>query len=740
MNGPLAGVRIVDLGGGQAAALAALLLAQAGASVTKLDDAGAEGILSPTEDRLWNRLKVRMAIDSRTAAGRSEIETALGPADILIHDRVPDEARAAGIDADTLDARFPNLIHAAIGGWPAGHPKEDTPVRDVLALAEAGLLDEQAALKRDGPVYLRFPLGSNHAAYLAAIGALARLYARHQTGCGGRVYTSLVQGALIPMMMYWSRAERPTRSVANGMPKINSPATLFECSDGLWIHTMGQVTLAAPVREALKAMPLEEREKYNVKYANANHKYLEDWGAIEVIFKTRPRDFWLNELWAADVPVQPVLRMGEIYSDKQAAANGYFVDVDVPGLGVTRQPGAPFQIEAKTGDPAKAARDNRDIRFPLAGIKVLDLGNFLAGPLGAMLLGDLGADVIKLEATSGDPLRPVEWAFNGCQRNKRDIAVQLKDEKGREVMHQLVRWADVLHHNQRLPAAERLGFGYEATQRINPKLTYCHVSSYGSKGARKDWPGFDQLFQAASGWEYEGAGEGNPPIWYRFGMLDHLGALASVMATLLALFRRDQSGLGELVGASLLGAGLVTSETFVLPDGTLAPYRKLDSEQLGVSPVERIYLCRDGWLAVSARSPESSLDTLAAIFGTIEIAPLLTELTVAQAQARFAGSDIAATEVRLDNKDAFFDDQANRDIGLIATFDHPVYGKFEHIGALWDFGQLAVRLDRAPPLLGQHTTEILTELGYDQGTQEALSAACIVAGTAPVVHPLAQAL
>lgn len=737
MNGPLTGINVVDLGSGQAASMATLLLAQAGAFVTKLDDASADTILQRTQDTLWNRLKKRFSIDSRTQQGRAEIHQAIASADILIHDKVPSEARLLGLDADTLDARFPNLIHVAIGAWPAGHPKEDTPVRDVLALAEAGLLDEQEAVGRDGPIYLRFPLGSNHAAYLAAVGALARLCARRRTGLGGRVQTSLVQGALIPMMMHWSRAERPTRSVAFGMPKNNSPATLFECGDGRWIHTMGQVVQAPTIRQALEAMPPEDRARHNLKFANANHIYLQDWGAIEAIFKTGPRDAWLNELWASDVPAQPVLKMGEIYSDVQAVENGFIAESDVPELGSVRLPGTPFQIEPQTAEPTAATQKSQTLRFPLEGVKVLDLGNFLAGPLAAMILGDLGAEVIKLEAASGDPLRSAEWAFNGCQRNKRAIAIQLKDPKGREVMQQLVQWADILHHNQRMPAAAKLGFDYPAAHAINPKLIYCHVSSYGTQGARKDWPGYDQLFQAAAGWEHEGAGEGNPPIWNRFGMMDHLGALVSVMATLLALLRRDQTGSGEFIAASLLGASVATVETFVLPDGTLAPYLKLDSEQLGVSPVERLYKCRDGWLAVSARSPDSSLDTLTGIFGTVEIAPLLAELSLTEARARFANSDICAVEVRLNNKDVFFDDPANHALGLVTAYDHAAYGRLEQIGALWDFGKLAVRIERAPPVLGQHTTDILNELGYDETAQASLAASGIIARSVPPVSAVA---
>lgn len=717
MTTVLNGHYAIELVGGMALARAGLLLSQSGADVVRVALAGEAALLSDVQDALWNRGKANETIDLASDAGKARLAELLAGADMLIHDRLPSRARALGLDAATLDAAYPKLIHVAIGGWPFGHAKQETPVSDGLVLAEAGILDEQAAVNRDGPIWLRFPLGSSHAGYLAVVGALARLYARARTGRGGPVYTSLIQGALVPLMMHWQRAEHPTPSIRFGMPK-DSGATLFECADGLWIHTMGMPFQAPAMQAALDAMDAEERTAYNAKYAGRVIKYLEDWGAIEAVFKTRPRAEWLELLWAADVPVQPVLPMGALYTDEQSQANGYVIDVDDPRFGATRQPGAPMQVDWD-GPAARAASapEARAMAFPLDGLKVLDIGNFLAGPLAPMMLADLGADVIKLEATSGDPMRPGEWAFNGCQRNKRDVAVQLKDPQGRAVMERLVDWADVVHHNQRVPAAEKLGFGYAAVHARNPKAIYCHVSSYGPKGPRKDWPGYDQLFQSSAGWEYEGAGEGNPPMWHRFGMMDHLGALASVVATLLALIRRDRTGEGEFVAASLLGASLASVETLQLADGSLAPYPRLDSAQMGISNVERLYQCADGWIAVDApgKALPAGFGEASALAGTAD-----------QALATLKGAGLPAVRVALGNRDGFLDDPANRAARIVATFSHPTLGRFEHIGALWDFVDLGTRLDLAPPMLGQHSNEILESIGIDQAGRDALLAAGVV--------------
>src|SRR5439155_7566681 len=112
------------------------------------------------------------------------------------------------------------------------------------------------------------------------------------------------------------------------------------------------------------------------------------------------------------------------------------------------------------------------------------------------------------------------------------------------------------------------------------------------------------VFQSSSGWELEGAGEGNPPMWHRFGMMDHQCAMASLVATLLGLYRRDETGEGQFVAASLLGASVMTaSETLLRADDTLAPYARLDGDQMGVSDTQRLYRCADGWVAIVADRP-----------------------------------------------------------------------------------------------------------------------------------------
>ena len=743
----LDGIRVLDLATGIAAPTAAMMLAEAGADVVKVEPPSGDPSRAKPGFAVWNRSKRSVVLDLERDEGRKQFGRLLRGADVLLHDLGPKAAAARGLDDATLTATYPSLIVCSVPAFPVSHPDADRCARDTLVMARMGLFDEQQAVKRDGPVFLRIPLGSIGAWHLAAAGVVARLIARERDRRGGAAHTSLMQGALIPMTMHWARAETPTASFARGMPK-DAGDSLYQCGDGQWMHLMGNPEPAPLMQEVLAEMGEDAVREANGRHSGGQMGAVApNYGATVEAFLKRPRQDWLESLWASDIPVQPCLALGELYFDEQANLNQYVVEVDDPVWGATRQPGHPFTTEpdSKVRGPApglgehdrEVLSEEREARFeatgsggskpPLDGLKVLDFGNFLAGPLAPMLMADLGADVIKLEATSGDMMRwAVERTFSGCQRGKRGIALDLKAPATRPVIEALARWADVVHHNLRYPAAKRLRIDYDSLKEINPDLVYCHTSSYGPKGPRADWPGFDQLFQAASGWEYEGAGEGNRPMWHRFGMMDHQNALASLTATLLAVYHQRRTGTPQFCAASLLGASILTvSETFVGSDGELVPFPKLDAEQMGVSRYHRIFECSDKrWIAVAAESEEeqralleatgaSGPEELAVAVGGVAQEPLLWQLEQA---------GVPAEPVRFEQMDAFFDAAGSQAAGLVARYPHPTWGAVEQIGSLWNLGDLPPRLDRASPTLGQHSREIFEELELDPALFDSLKA------------------
>ena len=740
--GVLAGVRVVDLTRHRAGASAALMLAELGADVVKLRVASEAGTgMSDVQAAIWDRSKAVQDIDLDAEAGRQQLAQLLDGADVVVQDRTPDERSAMGLDQASVCLHRPGLVFATIGSWPDAHPHACRAVDDTLVLAEVGLMDEQQPLDRDGPAFVGFPLGSAHAAFLCASGIIVRLSTRLATQRGGAVGTSLAQGALLPMMMYWSRAEKPSPSMVKGMPK-HTPQTMYECQDGKWMHVMGDPARAPAVRALLEEMGAENIRIANDCFYGDGPITLPNIGALGQVFKQLSREAWLDKLWAADVAVQPAMETGALFHDAQAIASGYVASVDTV-FGPTIQAALPLHIDPPAalrphgGSPAWPPRPASNASpggpaagsatRPLAGIKVLDFGAYLAGPVATMLLADLGADVIKIEVINGEPMRHVEWAFNGCQRGKRVLGIDLGKPGAAAVLERLVRAADVVHHNQRLPTARKLGIDYDTLRKINPTLIYAHVSAYGPLGPRKDWPGFDQLFQASAGWELEAAGQGNRPTWLRFGMMDHLAGLSSLLATVGALYHRQRSGTGQAVAASLLGASLFTLDTALDGDGKLLPYDRVDSRQLGFSSTRRLYQCADGWLAASG--PKQSLAALLKLAGSADVGALEAHLLaapVSEALRLFARAGIAAVLVAQANGAAFLNDSDNRKADLVASYPHPKYGVLDQIGALWQFSDTLLAIDRAPPMVGQHTREILAECGFSSAEIDDLLAAGVV--------------
>jgi crotonobetainyl-CoA:carnitine CoA-transferase CaiB-like acyl-CoA transferase len=380
---------------------------------------------------------------------------------------------------------------------------------------------------------------------------------------------------------------------------------------------------------------------------------------------------------------------------------------------------------------------------PLEGIRVVDFGQYLAGPFGPMLLSDLGADVIKVEPTRGDGMRAnVIGSFMGCQRGKRDIAVDLKQPDGVHIALDLVASADMVHHNMTLGTADRLGVGFDQCRAVKPDILYCNTFMYGAAGPLAYLGGLDPLGQAACGieWEQGPVAAGNPPMWYRYGHGDVASAMPSVTALLIALYHRNRTGEGQFMWASIFhGSMIYTADSWLDADGTPSPRLTLDREQLGVDALYRLYETQDGWLQLAAVREEH----WPALCRVLRRQTLLedprfatsagrtehrSELT-AQLQQAFLG-DVATNwrrallvegvpaEISVDTWDGetiLFDDELFRQ-GLITEYHHPLLGRIRQFGNLMTFSDTPCKHERATPLLGQHTREILAELGYQDGT------------------------
>lgn len=736
----LEGIRVISLCSGIAGSAAGMHLCEAGAEVVMIEPPANRAREKQALFAVLNRGKRSVILCLENAADRQQLNSLLASADVLLHDFTPAVAQAHGLADAQLTADFPRLVISAISGWPHRHALANSIPRETLILARLGLLDEQPA-HRPGPVFVRMPFANWLASWLCVVGVMARLLARDRDGCGGIAHTSLAQAALVPMTMHWNRAQTPTPAFAKGLDK-HIPIPLHQCADGRWLHVHYSPDKSPWMAAALSEFGETEVARLNALWPSSH--VAPNFGANKAIIATRSAQEWVEHFWQHDVAAQIAAPFGDIYFDEQARLNGYVVEVDDVQLGKTLQPGPAWQVQppARVGGsaplagegnaglsgadaviPSQLPRSSPAPLPPLHGLKVLDLGAYLAGPFACMLLADLGAEVIKIEAPKGDAMRRLERIFSGTQRGKLGVALQLGDRQTEPAVEALARWADVVHHNMRLPAARKLKVDYESLKALNPQLVYCHVSAY---GPRTDWPGFDQLMQASCGWEVEQGGEGQAPMWLRFGVGDFFAGLSSLYALLLGLYERNRSGVGQMVSSSLLGATMLSmSEAVVLEDGSLTPIDHLDAQQTGLSDAHRLYRCSDSWLVVAALQP----DEVQRFERLVDDQPetWFADQTRQAALASLVAAQVPAQAVLEAQMDAFLDSPEHAEAGLHAHYSHAVYGDLQQIGAFWDFGNLPLSLQRPPPALGQHTRQVLEGLGFTGSELERLASVGLVA-------------
>jgi len=384
----------------------------------------------------------------------------------------------------------------------------------------------------------------------------------------------------------------------------------------------------------------------------------------------------------------------------------------------------------------------------LEGTRVVDFGQYLAGPFGPMVLADLGADVVKVEPVTGDGMRMASKPFFGCQRGKRDIALNIKDPRGKAIALELVKTADIVHHNMTAGVATKLGIDYVSCKAVKPDIVYCNTWAYGFEGPLARFGGLDPLYQASAGLEYESGAvrEGNAPIYYRFGMCDASNAMLSVVAVLGALYHRDRTGEGQEVWTSLFDGGAIFTSDAHLVNGEPAPRAHLDKDLTGLSGTYRLYRTQDDdWICIAAVS-DDEFTKLCNALGVPEIADdarfatnakrlehrrqleSILEARFRTKTARFWARTLddagVPNEVPIDTLggEAPLFDADNVELGLVAQYEHSVFGDMRQFGELIGFSETPGVINGPPPRVGQDTRAILHELGHRDDEIDALIA------------------
>ena len=362
---------------------------------------------------------------------------------------------------------------------------------------------------------------------------------------------------------------------------------------------------------------------------------------------------------------------------------------------------------------------------PLDGIRVVDLTSYIAGSYAAMMVADLGAAVVKVESLEGDAFRELPGFF-GWNRGKRSIALNLKTPEGRLIVERLAREGDVVMENWRPGVADRLGVGHAQLSALNPRLIYCSVTAFGSTGPYVDRPGFDPILQALGGLMTL-QGFGGPPRYLRTAPTDYFTAALATQAVLAALLVRERTGRGQRIETSLL-RGVMALQSGIAIDYPGKPTLVREN------PTYRLYQAGDGEWFFLACGNQSFWVKLCTALGMEEFAgdprfaswllrlennqallPILEKRFNEKPRAEWleilAAHDIPAGPVK--SVLEFMDDPAVQHHDMVREYDHPEVGRLRVMGQPLVFADTPARDPGPPPTLGQHTDEVLAEIGYD---------------------------
>ncbi|MEX3633432.1 CaiB/BaiF CoA transferase family protein [Paraburkholderia sp. BR14320] len=376
----------------------------------------------------------------------------------------------------------------------------------------------------------------------------------------------------------------------------------------------------------------------------------------------------------------------------------------------------------------------------LEGIKVVSFTHFLQGPAAVQMLADVGADVIKIEPPGGAFERSwtgfdayvegVSMFFLLGNRNQRSISLDLRDERAREIVWRLIKEADVLIENYRPGVLQRMGFGYDDVREINPRLVYCSCTGYGSSGPYLKRPGQDLLLQAISGMTMLSGDADSPPTPVGSAIVDQHAAALAAFGVVAALQARERTGKGTLVESNLLNAALdlqIEPFTYYLNKGPLWPRTNPPTGSRFHPAPYGIYRTLDGWIAVSLTPTEKlaaalSQPTLAGFSHPKDnvrrrdelnriVYDALTTRTTADWMTTFDEHDVWYAPVNdYDQVEADPQVAHNR---IIMEVDHPQAGPVRLLAHPVRYDGAAPPLTRQPPRQGEHTREVLAELGYE---------------------------
>jgi crotonobetainyl-CoA:carnitine CoA-transferase CaiB-like acyl-CoA transferase len=794
----LEGLRVVDFSNTLAGVQATQIMADFGAEVVHVEPHGGSPLRSQAAYPFWARGKKSIVLDLSDSTDLDLAHGLAADADVLIETWRPGVAEAKGLGYESLAVDNPGLVFGSVTGFGRSGPLRDVKGYEGIIMAKMGALKTLRGMApRPGPAFPSAPYSSYPAAQLVAQGVFAALYERESSGIGQRVDTSLLQGLSVHDTFNWHsriiarRYSDGYTQVAleqDGLPSggISFRLLIALTKDGRWLQfsqTAQRLFEAMMVAFELDWMFDDPKFKSAPDFDDVPTR-VEFWETMLGVVRSKTADEWLEVFDAHPNVWGERFRSGiEVFDHPQVHFNQSVTTIEDPERGPVVQPGPIVQVvDAAPMElrPAPALdQHGQELRSrprrahdrvtadaapsglpPLHGVTVLELGTYYAAPFGATLLTQLGARCIKIEQLDGDPMRNMlpfpEIAGMKALEGKESIAVDLHTDKGRDIVFELVRDADIVLQSFRAGVADRLGLDADSLQGANPELVYLSSPGYGTGGPCGHRPAYAPTIGAGAGLAFRNAGSlirqdskmeldevkrsalQLAKAVMGVGNSDGLSSVTVATALCLGLLaRRRGHGAHRFLTTMLNSTAHALSETMVTYDGQAEP-PMADGGLRGFSALYRLYEAADDWVFLAAPGQRDwialtrSLPTGAALaadprFATVSdrgahdeaLADALTQIFAAGLagdwERDLCAADVACVVAAEGPVEAnFLDDGSVGDLsGLVTQTSNPTLDEYERLTPLVAMSRSG-SVAGGSVLCGQQTREIMTELGYEE--------------------------
>ena len=778
MPQPLKGITVLDFTWGMAGSIATMVLSDFGAEVIKVEPPQGDPFRAFPASLLWNRGKKSVVLDLKSQQGQREAQRLSRQADVVMESFRPGVAERLGIGYEALREGHPELVYCSITGFGPRGPYANYKGYEGLVEAKSGRMMLFSGLTpREGPHYPVVQAASHAAAMAAVRGVVAALYVRDRTGCGQRVESSLLQGVtyydlsqwVLWQMMVIDPERFPTDPLLNPRRAPSLQYLPARTGDGQWIqfanlidrlfraqvHALGLDHIYEDPRFASAPLLMEEEREQlrEIMLKRVGEKSLDEW-----------MDLFVNV--ATDVAAEPIMTSRQGIRHPQITHNGHAQEIEDPRVGPMRQLGplflmsdTPASIKGPAPDlgqdsPEPSTQPSAPLpKHPLEGVTILDLSTVIAGPLSASLLAELGARVIRVESPEGDWMRRANHgiAAQRTMAGTEGLCIDLKMPEGQAIVHALVRKTDILMHNMRPGAPERVGLGLQQVRQINPNILYLYVGGYGSSGPYAQRPAMHPIGGAVSGGARAQAGRGIPPPEASLTMEevkevsrllgraqdvnpDPNTSMVASTAMVLGLYARQRFGAVQYLEATMIGANAyANADDFFEYQGR--PDRPIpDAEGYGLHALYRLYPAEKGWIFLACPM-EKEWEALCQALGrrellgdprfatsqarqehdealSDELARLFSTRPAAEWEKLLTAADVGCVQAEDRGMYHFFaEDPHIQENGFITQIEHPRIGSFWRYSPILSFSRTPCRA--GPGILkGEHTFPILRELGY----------------------------